>query len=181
VKRITLLPIGEVADALLEDLCAGLSLALRKDCEVLRPGLDVAQALNASRQQYSSTAILARMQVRLNPQIWRMLGVTSLDLYIPILTFVFGEAQLDGACAIVSTHRLRQEFYGLPSDPKLLGERLLKEAVHELGHTLALTHCADYRCVMAPAHALERIDVKESNFCKGCRARVSPAEACRSS
>jgi len=87
---------------------------------------------------------------------------------------VFGEAQLDGACAVVSTHRLRQEFYGLPSDPKLLSERLLKEAVHELGHTFALTHCADYRCVMAAAHAVEWIDVKKNHFCKDCRARVFP-------
>jgi archaemetzincin len=112
------------------------------------------------------------------PSAWRVLGVTSLDLYIPILTFVFGEAQLDGACALVSTHRLRQEFYGLPGDPGTLRERLLKEAAHELGHTLGLPHCEDYACVMASSHTVEWIDLKTSQFCAECRARIA-ASACR--
>jgi Peptidase family M54 len=103
----------------------------------------------------------------------RLLGVTALDLYIPTLTFVFGEAQLAGPCAVVSTYRLRQEFYGLAPDPHLLGERLLKEAVHELGHTLNLRHCDDYRCAMAPSHAVEWIDLKTARFCPACQAQAS--------
>src|SRR5208283_5134244 len=79
-----------------------------------------------------------------------------------------GEAQLPGTCAVVSSHRLRQEFYGLPADPKLQHERLLKEAVHELGHTLNLSHCEDYQCAMAPSHGVEWIDLKTSRFCRGC-------------
>ena len=69
---------------------------------------------------------------------------------------------------------LRQEFYGLPSDPELFRRRLIKEAVHELGHTLNLTHCDDYRCVMASAHAVEWIDLKDSVLCEVCRAAVTP-------
>ncbi|MBI4462937.1 MAG: archemetzincin, partial [Acidobacteria bacterium] len=65
----------------------------------------------------------------------RLLGITALDLYVPVLTFVFGEAQLSGRCALVSAHRLREEFYGLPPSNDLFHERLVKEAVHELGHT----------------------------------------------
>ena len=99
----------------------------------------------------------------------RRLGVTCVDLYVPILTFVFGEAEVGGARAVVSFHRLRQEFYGLPGNPELERERLLKEAVHELGHTLELTHCDDYRCAMAPSHSVEWIDLKESVFCPDCR------------
>jgi archaemetzincin len=103
-----------------------------------------------------------------------MLGVSAVDLYIPILTFVFGEAQVGGPCAVVSAHRLRQEFYGLAPDHELFRERLLKEAVHELGHTLSLTHCDDYRCVMASSHAVEWIDLKESRLCPACRAAATP-------
>ena len=99
----------------------------------------------------------------------------SLDLYIPILTFVFGEAQLGGAGALVSYHRLRQEFYGLPPDADVLANRLLIETVHELGHTLSLTHCQDYRCAMAPAHAVEWIDIKDSGFCEDCLSRALEA------
>jgi len=112
------------------------------------------------------------MQEFVGDGCWRLLAVTDADLYIPILTFVFGEAQLGGKCALVSTHRLRQEFYGLPPDRDLLMERLLKESVHELGHTVELTHCDDYRCVMAASHAVEWIDLKDSTFCPECEARV---------
>ena len=84
-----------------------------------------------------------------------------MDLYIPVLTFVFGEAQLSDGGAVVSAHRLRQEFYGMPTDPELLHERLLKESLHELGHTYGLRHCPDYTCVMSSSngggtHRLEK-------------------------
>jgi len=103
-----------------------------------------------------------------------VLGITGHDLYIPILTFVFGEAQMGGPCSVVSSHRLRQEFYGLPPDRKLLANRLLTECVHELGHTLDLTHCRDYQCVMASSHAVEWIDLKESRFCPECSMKARP-------
>ena len=105
----------------------------------------------------------------------RLLGVAAVDLYIPILTFVFGEAQMGGPCAVVSAHRLRQEFYGLQPDPELFRQRIIKEAVHEVGHTLNLTHCEDYRCVMASSHAVEWIDIKEGTLCAACRAVAAPA------
>jgi archaemetzincin len=142
-------------------------------CEVLSAGLDPEPSFHSGRQQYYSTDLLARMQKHLVPGCWRLLGVTPFDLYIPILTFVFGEAQVNGSCAVVSTYRLRQEFYGLPTDPELLRQRLLKEAVHELGHTSGLTHCEDYQCVMAPSHAVEWIDLKGSSLCDECRARTT--------
>jgi len=85
---------------------------------------------------------------------------------------VFGEAQIGGPCGLVSAHRLRQEFYGLPPNAEMLGQRLLKEAVHEVGHTLALTHCEDYQCAMAPSHAVEWIDLKDVSLCETCRAQV---------
>jgi archaemetzincin len=140
-----------------------------------------------NRQQYCSTEILARLIERAPCAGSGLLGLTCFDLYIPMLTFVFGEAQLKGSCAIVSTHRLRQEFYGLPPDARLLRERLLKEAVHELGHTFGLRHCADHECVMAASHAVEWIDVKTCRFCSTCRTTVAsfdavsaPASVCES-
>jgi len=108
----------------------------------------------------------------LHADSWRVLGITMVDLYIPILTFVFGEAQMGGPCGLVSGHRLRQEFYGLPEDEEIFERRLLTEAVHELGHTLQLTHCDDYRCAMAPSHGVEWMDLKLSSLCPACEARV---------
>jgi Peptidase family M54 len=89
-----------------------------------------------------------------------------------ILTFLFGEAQLGGKAAVVSLHRLRDEFYGLPPNILALRERLLKEAVHELGHTLSLPHCEDYQCVMSASHGIALVDLKSSRFCRACRDAV---------
>jgi archaemetzincin len=174
MKLLQLLPIGNVDDGLLKDIRPAVEEILCIPCKVLPVRLDPEFAFHGERQQYHSSEILHRMQSFLTPDSWRVLGVSAVDLYIPILTFVFGEAQMGGPCAVVSAHRLRQEFYGLPSDHDLFRQRLIKEAVHEGGHTLNLTHCEDYRCVMASSHAVEWIDLKESALCTPCRAATTP-------
>ena len=173
MKLLQILPIGNVDDGLLKDLRPVIEETFRVPCKVLPVRLDPEFAFHGERQQYHSSEILQRMQSFLSADSWRMVGISAVDLYIPILTFVFGEAQMGGPCAVVSAHRLRQEFYGLPSDHELFRKRVTKEAVHELGHTLNLTHCEDYRCVMASSHAVEWIDLKESALCAACRAAVT--------
>lgn len=172
MKHLQLLPIGKLDGGLLLDLAPAMADTFRMPCEILSRPLDPEFAFHGERQQYHSSEILQRMQSFLNPNSWRVLGVAAVDLYIPILTFVFGEAQVGGPCAVVSLHRLRQEFYGLPQDRETLRYRLVKEAVHEIGHTLDLTHCDDYRCAMAPSHAVEWIDLKDSALCASCQSRV---------
>ena len=170
MKLLQLLPIGNVDHTLLHDLRPVLEETFRVPCKVLDLRLDPEFALHGERRQHHSSQILQRMQDILSPETWRMLGIAAVDLYIPILTFVFGEAQVGGPTAVMSVHRLRQEFYGLAPDKDLLRQRLIKEAVHELGHTLTLTHCDNYNCAMAPSHAVEWIDLKGSGLCKSCRA-----------
>jgi archaemetzincin len=177
MNRIQLLAVGETEAALMQSLGPPLEAEFGAQCEILEARLDPSPSLHPERRQYLSTDLLNRMRSDLVLGAGRLLGVTPLDLYIPILTFVFGEAQLNGSCAVVSTHRLRQEFYGLPPDPELLRERLIKESVHELGHTLGLTHCDDYLCVMAASHAVEAIDLKSSSLCADCHARSREALA----
>jgi len=174
MKLLQLLPIGNLDDGLLKTLRPAMEETFRVPCEVLPVRLDPEFAFHGERQQYHSSEVLQRMQSFLSGDSWRMLGVAAVDLYIPILTFVFGEAQMGGPCAVVSAHRLHQEFYGLPPDSGLFRQRVIKEAVHELGHTLSLTHCDDYRCAMAPSHAVEWIDLKESTLCTNCRAVATP-------
>jgi archaemetzincin len=171
MKSLHLLPIGEVDRELIDWLSRELVETFRVPAEILRP-LDVDFAYHPERDQYHSSEILAQMHQLVRPNAWRLLGITAVDLYIPILTFVFGEAQIGGPCSLVSYNRLRQEFYGLPSDRDLLARRILTESVHELGHTLTLTHCPDYRCVMASSHAVEWIDIKENGFCPDCATRA---------
>src|ERR1051325_11632071 len=117
MKSLDLLRIGDLPAGMLQWLAPALANILRVPCEILPYSLKPTFAFHTERQQYHSSELLGRM-----------LGVTGVDLYIPILTFVFGEAQMGGPCAVVSAHRLRQEFYGLPADPTLFLERLLKES-----------------------------------------------------
>jgi archaemetzincin len=172
MKLLQLLPIGEFDGRILMQLGPAMAELFRLPCEVLPEILDPQFAFHGERQQYHSSELLHIMQNYVGPDTWRVLGITMVDLYIPILTFVFGEAQIGGPCGIVSGHRLRQEFYGLPNDDGLLHDRLLKESVHELGHTLDLTHCEDYQCAMAPSHAVEWIDLKGSALCTSCQSRI---------
>jgi archaemetzincin len=103
---------------------------------------------------------------------YKLLAVTGRDLFIPVLTFVFGHAQLGGRAGIVSLARLRQEFYGLPADPDIFRERAGKETLHEGGHLFGLVHCAERRCAMSLATGIRQIDSKENSFCPPCTARL---------
>jgi archaemetzincin len=175
MNRIALVPLGNVARKQMELLAEELTSSLRAPCFVSADGLNIEFAYDPLRGQYHSTAIIGRLRKTSAAENSRLLGVGEVDLFVPIFTFVFGEAQLGPAsatAAIVSAHRLRQEFYGLPADDPLLSARLLKEAMHEIGHTLGLRHCRDYRCVMSSSPAVENIDLKDSRFCTSCEERL---------
>lgn len=164
---------AQVRIEMLDDLAAELARIFQVSCHVHEETFCADFARDPARSQYHSTSILQRMQSLPGGPDIRFLGVTDVDLYIPILTFVFGEAQLGGRCALVSLHRLREEFYGLSPSPELLWDRLVKESIHELGHVLGLRHCPDWRCVMASTHDVERIDLKGEEYCPSCLAAAS--------
>ena len=169
---LLIVPVGRAADVVpLDGLAAALTRVLGVRCAVAEEGLDAAFAWDSGRNQYHSTRLLERL-TREYATGFRILGVTAHDLYVPVLSFVFGEAQVSGLCAVVSTHRLREEVYGLPADHELLLDRLTKEAVHELGHTFGLRHCDDWTCVMASTNSVERLDIRTATFCERCRPAV---------
>jgi archaemetzincin len=136
------------------------------------------EAFNTSKRQYDSTRILyavlgyAELAETLPSPDDRVLGVANVDLYVKGLNFVFGEAQCPGKAAVVSLYRLRPEFYGAPRDERLFFERVVKEAVHELGHTLGLKHCADPLCVMHFSLHIGMTDQKKAEFCETCLPKI---------
>ncbi len=130
-------------------------------------------SLLAERNQHSSTKILKGMLGEVPGDALKLLGITEKDLCIPILTYVFGEAQLGGIVAVVSLARLRQEFHGLPPDRPLFLERTRKECLHELGHTYGLIHCKSRDCVMYLSNTVFDVDVKGRSFCAYCRSIVA--------
>ena len=130
------------------------------------------ETLDARRGQRSSTKILRWILERAPAEAEKVLAVTDADLFIPVLTFVFGEAQLGGAAAVMSTARLGTRYDGTPAPAALREARYTKECLHELGHTFNLVHCPDPGCVMARSNALPDIDRKQAGFCRSCRQRL---------
>lgn len=157
---------------LLAPLAAALGEVFGLEVQQHPPAFDPELAYDSSRGQYNSRILLAQLLHNGAKTATRILGVTEVDLFIPVLTYVFGEAQLDGRAAVVSTCRLDSQLYGLPPDRRLLFDRLRKEAIHELGHTYNLVHCHRHPCVMMSSTYVEGIDQKSDRFCPACRAAV---------
>jgi archaemetzincin len=178
-STITLVPIGVVDKSLLPIIGENISQAFGRPptgrCMwSLAESLDhPAYAYNARRRQYLSSAILKRLRDLALPDAERCLGIVDLDLYVPDLNFVFGQASLNGREAVIALPRLRQGFYGLPDDEALFHERAVKEAIHELGHTYGLHHCPDSLCVMHFSNSLHDTDVKSAHFCQRCHTQYA--------
>jgi len=147
--------------------CFGLPVK-RKHCDI-----DLHITYDPGRRQYNSSQILLQLIRSAPSDTFKILGVTAVDLFIPILTYVFVEAQLGGIGALVSIHRLNNRLYGLPENDQLLRERLTKEAVHELGHTFGLLHCSTPGCVLTASTYVEDIDQKSGHICQECRTQIS--------
>lgn len=144
------------------------SLSAISSCRVIEDTKYPRFAFEPKRNQYYARKIIDRLVCGLPPDCEKMIGITDVDLCTPVLTFVYGEAQLGGDAAIVSLSRLKQEFYELPSDDALLIERLQKVCTHELGHCYGLFHCSDPCCVMYLSNNIVTIDKKKRSFCVRC-------------
>jgi archaemetzincin len=169
-KYIYILLIGEAALLLdLKDVEQQITQDFKFPTKISRSTINPEDSYNPMRKQYHSTKILKEMLDEFPSDALKIIGITSSDLFIPILTFVFGEAQLDGKVGIVSSARLQQEFYGLPPNQALLKRRLIKEIKHELGHTFGIVHCSLRECVMSVANNIADVDSKGISFCEGCR------------
>jgi len=175
--KLYILPLRFPDNNLLEDLSSTLSNIFKLPVLLLPKPFSLEEGYDTVRNQFNSTWILSRLLEQTPDESCKILGVTSVDLYVPVLTFVFGEAQLDGKVAVVSSYRLREELYGLPKNPERLKERLEKEAIHELGHTFGLIHCRKPECVMYSVTYAEEIDFKSKNFCDTCSALLESKKA----
>ncbi len=164
---------GPADPALLDHAARHVAAAFGRPVRPWTPPGPPRHAYDPRRRQHASGAIL-KWLLEVGPcrpgDGSKVLGITDRDLFIPILTYVFGEAQLSGAAAVVSVARLSEdvELYG----PHLLHERLAKEAVHELGHAFGLRHCATPGCVMGRSSGVRDVDEKGPVPCPECRGRL---------
>lgn len=163
---------GPVDGHLLQMLQGDLQQTLKLQVKTMGNMPVPEESYERDRNQFHSTKILKVMLVDVPPDAMKILGLIDRDLCIPILTYVFGEAQLGGTASIVALARLRQEFHGLPADHDIFYERIRKESLHELGHNFGLTHCRDRECVMYLSNTVMDVDRKGSGYCRECEASV---------
>ncbi len=170
--KITLKPIGEIDNKMLEELKQRLNQVFGCPVKTIPEVYSLKQAYDSKREQYLASELLARLKQSDVARDEKVLGIVDVDLYAPGLNFVFGQADMAARVAIISLCRLRQEYYGLPSDELIFLDRATKEAVHELGHTFGLEHCSNANCVMHFSNSLADTDWKEAAFCSKCRPKL---------
>jgi archaemetzincin len=167
---LALAPVGPVPEAVLSAMESALSAAFALPVVRRAPIDEPAGAYSEARRQWSAPAFLERLLDHAPASPGRLLGVTERDLFVPVLSFVFGQAQLGGRVAVVSLARLRPEFHGLTGPASVLARRAATEAVHEVGHSLGLVHCRDRGCPMALSIDLAELDAKGAVPCAACAA-----------
>lgn len=130
------------------------------------------------RKQFDATSILSCMDTykRRNNLHAPLLLVIQDDIYKPDLRYVFGLARPATGSAVVSTARLMNEFWDLPSDEDSLIHRLITESSHEIGHLLGLQHCPDSRCIMSNPRSLDDLDMKKLWACTNCKSKITHSD-----
>ena len=172
MKRIILVLLCRVDEHLLEVLKQSLGKTFNSLVETRNEIRSLNYAYDPCRNQYVSPRLLSRLRrIKKSPGD-KILGILNVDLYSPEFEFVFGEAEMSSGVATVSLYRLRPEHYGFPPDVKVLEERAVKEAVHELGHLYHLGHCPNSKCVMRFSTSLFDVDTKEKTFCSRCQQKL---------
>ncbi len=163
MSGIYLVSFGQIQPGLLNDLSEELGNRLTYPVVSNYRHTIPEDALNQERRQYMASTFLSKLRRVTGTDSSKLLGITEVDLYSTGLNFVFGQADVGGKASVISLARLHPQN----ADDKngLFQERILKEAVHELGHTFGLEHCRDHHCVMHFSNGIAQTDIKSASFC----------------
>ncbi|MFX1420350.1 MAG: archaemetzincin family Zn-dependent metalloprotease [Promethearchaeota archaeon] len=182
-KNISLLRIGQVDQSILDKLKKELELSFSNFKLSIDPLQEIipleSSEYNTNKRQYNASKILNRIiNYELNKRSFRILGVIDEDIFTSSLNFAFGLAMSpkgniskESVGALISITRLREKFYRRTENKKIFELRVLKEAIHELGHTFNLRHC-DKFCIMRFSNSLFDTDEKPPKFCGACLKKL---------
>jgi len=166
--NIIISPIGDVTPDLLDPIRGEIKRIYGYPTEVLALLNDIEFAFHPNRNQYHSTPVLEQLALNAPANAIKVMALVEVDLFIPILTHVYGEAQLGGKACIVSTVRLNEGHSYLNTQEPFLS-RIVKEAIHELGHTFKLRHCREHTCLMHYCRDESDVDRKSDQLCRYCK------------
>jgi archaemetzincin len=169
---IFIAPVKFYSAVLLQNLVNELSKRFTSKIHIVDLKINLDDFFSVDRKQYFSTQIIAEAIKLTDKFNGKIILLTDMDIFVPVLTFIFGEAQLNGKHSILSVCRLHEEFYSGITNEKLLLERTIKEALHELGHCYGLRHCVDWDCVMHSSPGIEEVDIKGNTFCRNCVSQI---------
>jgi archaemetzincin len=172
LQAITLVSFGYFEKEILERTAEAVSEEYHCQVNIENGHLDLSEFYDSARRQYNGNLLLKQVNSMSFPESGKTLGIFNVDLFVPILTFIFGQAFLGGQTGIASLYRLSNERYGMTPDKELLLNRFKKEVIHELGHTLGLIHCPNPICVMRSSTYVEDIDQKSQHLCTNCRSEL---------
>jgi len=171
-ESILLIAYGHFEKDILELIAADVELEFHFPVVTEESHVDLSEFYDPTRRQYNGNKLLNEVDTIYSPELIKKIGLFRIDLYIPILTYIFGQAVFNGETGIASLYRLKNEQYGMKKDDALLLNRLRKVVIHELGHTFGLIHCHNPTCVMRSSTYVEDLDQKDHNLCSKCRATI---------
>jgi archaemetzincin len=170
-NKILISPIGIDEPSLLEQVGEKVADIFGYPVNICEQFNNIEFAYSPERHQYNSTLIINKLSETAPGDYLKVIAICKKDLFIPILTYVFGEAQLNGRSCIVSTYRLK-DTKAILHPEEVFVERVMKEAVHELGHTFSIRHCSDSSCVMHYCRSLGDVDIKKIQLCRYCNVML---------
>ena len=171
--HVDIVPVGDLPAAVKREASSGLRSVY--DCEVtIHDSQPVPEgAYDTGREQYRAEEFI-ELAGRIGSGE-KNIAITGEDLYYRRRNYVFGLAYLSGNGSVISTYRLQTSSDGGFSERsanEIFADRVRKEVVHEIGHTLGLEHCDNARCVMNFSPTVREVDVKEQNLCGSCQRQV---------
>lgn len=174
-QAIVIINLGNFERDFLDKIVSGIQLEFLLPVTLEERHIDLSEFYDPMRRQYNGNSLLKALDTYSSPPHVKHIGLFRVDLCIPILTYIFGQAPLNGKTGIASLYRLRNEHYGMKKDEDLLLDRFRKVITHELGHMFGLLHCHVPSCVMRSSTYVEDLDQKNHKLCNKCRNEIHPS------